>query len=373
MEKYKVAFIGAGMIANSAHLPAIGELAVRMEVVGVQDVRREAAGFMAAKLGVPAFENADEMFERVKPDLAVVTTPNLSHEPLCRLALSRGIHTVCEKPVVLSYREAAGLYETARQSGSHFFAAQTMRFTQDLSSLYEISKMGVLGDIYYCDAEFFRRRGIPKWGMFHMKDQNGGGCFADIGVHMMDALVHLTGAPKLLSVSGCASSRLGASDEQVYLSMEEAGAFAGGVFVPREYHKGEFSVEEFATGLARFDNGLNIQFRVSWAINLPSSEAMQLRIAGTEGGYVLPGHHIYTKLGNYRADIHPTVVDNTRNQKGWGHWEMYRHILDVLDGRCEYMVTEREVLTTALILECFYESARLGREVLARDIAPDYE
>lgn len=368
MKKVKVSFVGSGMIANSAHLPALLALGDAVEIVGVQDTRPEAAAFMAEKLGVPAFASPEEMYDGAQPDLAVITTPNLSHTPLSVQALEHGIGVVCEKPVTLTYKDAQAIYAAAKKSGAPFFPAQTMRFTQDVLSLHEFAGMGTFGDIYFCDIEFLRRRGIPKWGMFHLKEENGGGPFADIAVHMVDALVSLTGTPKLASVVGCAYSKLGAADEEVYLSIEEAGALAGGIFVPREYKKGEFGVEEFSSGLIRFESGMSIQFRVSWAINLPSSETMNLRIAGTKGGYSLADETIYSKLGKYRADIKPTIVDNTCNERGWGHWEMYRHIMDVLAGKCEYAVKEQELLTTSAIIEGYYKSAAEGREVLAEEI-----
>ena len=56
---YRVALIGAGMIANSAHIPAMLDMDGRFTLVGVQDVREEAGRFTARKQGIPYSEDAE--------------------------------------------------------------------------------------------------------------------------------------------------------------------------------------------------------------------------------------------------------------------------------------------------------------------------
>ena len=55
MKKLRVAIIGTGMIANSAHFPALNILRKEglAEIVGVADIREIAAKETAARHGVP--------------------------------------------------------------------------------------------------------------------------------------------------------------------------------------------------------------------------------------------------------------------------------------------------------------------------------
>ena len=370
---YRTVLIGAGMIANSAHIPAMMDLGDRFKLVGVQDVRKEAAQFTAQKYGIPFYKSAKEMLEELKPDLAVVTTPNGSHAELSVLALDMGCHVVCEKPLAMTYQDAKRVYQKASQMKRHFMAAQTSRFGATVSSLFELIEMGILGEIYYCDAEVLRRRGVPKWGMFHMKEANGGGSFADQSVHLIDALVHANQAPKPLTVTGCAYNKITSQREKLYYSNSEAGAYGGEVFKAREYRDDEFGVEEFASAFIRFENGLTMQIKSAWAINLEGKKGAELRLAGTKGGIHIPDIkedelRIYTNMGPYRMSMQPKIVDNTGNKLGWGHWGFYRHVVNVLDGDDEFQVTPREGMITALILEMFYRSCQENREIHVNEI-----
>ena len=62
---------------------------------------------------------------------------------------------------------------------------------------------GKLGDIYYAKGSYIRRRGIPGLGgWFTTKSLSGGGCMLDIGVHVLDRVYWLMGAPEPVAVSG---------------------------------------------------------------------------------------------------------------------------------------------------------------------------
>ena len=102
---YQVGVIGCGMIATSAHIPAIQALEDRMQIVAVADARPEAASVCGERLGVPYYTDVDKMFDECPMDLAVVATPNASHVYYSLKALRRGVNVVCEKPIALKYKD----------------------------------------------------------------------------------------------------------------------------------------------------------------------------------------------------------------------------------------------------------------------------
>ena len=69
--------------------------------------RAERAEKIAKEQGIPAhYTNFEEMLDKEKPDLVSIATPPEHHFPMTMAALSRRIHTLCEKPFALNLDEA---------------------------------------------------------------------------------------------------------------------------------------------------------------------------------------------------------------------------------------------------------------------------
>ena len=368
MKTYKAALVGCGMILNSAHLPAVENLGGRFEIVAVCDERADAAEFTAKKLNVPWYTDTETMLREVPSDILINCTPNAYHKPLTLLGLSMGRHVICEKPVALSLNEINEILAAADKAGKKFFPTQTGRFTNANMTLKKWIDDGLLGKVYFIDLDIVRRRGIPTWGQFHIKEKNLAGAFADICVHHVDALVEYLGNPALVSARTRMCSPISALKEDVQVSAKESGAFGNDVYLPRtDFDIADMSVEEFATGIICLENNITVNFRCSWSLNLP--EKSVTKVAGDQGGVVSPDLEIYKTIGGYQSVITPKVFDNTSNAvSDWGHWVCYEKILDDLDGVAPYPVTREQMRITAQILEAVYTSAELDREVTADEI-----
>lgn len=77
------------------------------------------------------------------------------------------------------------MFDVARQEGKLLFPCQSRRWSPDMDFASDVVRKGLLGKPYFADLSFVRRYGIPTWGMFHMKSENGGGPFCDLGVHFL--------------------------------------------------------------------------------------------------------------------------------------------------------------------------------------------
>jgi predicted dehydrogenase len=366
----KVAVMGSGMIANKAHIPAfkcMGEDRVR--VAAVFDTREEAARGTAERHGIPAwYSDAGSMLAEVKPDLVSVCSPNASHRAMAEMALESGAHVLCEKPVALTYADTKSLFETAKRKGLHIAACQVQRYGGEFATARELAEAGIFGDIYYGEISLIRRRGIPKWGTFHLKESNGGGAFCDLGVHMVDALLWIMGNPMFESIIGMSESRLARREEEIGLvtNLAESGA-PSGVENARPYSPGEFEVEEFAAGSLRVAGAL-INFRISWALNLPPD--FHVSFSGERAGARLPELEVYSTLGRYQSDTRPKIYRGGRYEvcEFPGHYYLVDDFLNFLSGNGPIPVKPEETLNVAAVIDAFYISAREGREVRAEEI-----
>jgi len=167
---FKVAIVGTGMIANAAHLPAWKHIPEDVEVVAVADAEEWRAQETAKRYNVPrAYGDWRQMLAEVKPDIVSVSTPNMYHKEVTIAALKGGAHVLCEKPISTSYQNAIEMFQTAEAAGRYLFVNQSLRFMAPIMASKEIAASGKLGEIYYAETSSLRRRGVPKWGMFHMR------------------------------------------------------------------------------------------------------------------------------------------------------------------------------------------------------------
>ena len=195
-----------GMICNAAHLPALTSLRKRGAVVALRGGHpdRGCTRNSAQRYEIPAWYDDPQkmLLDEVKTRLGEVCTPNRRHN-LSILALRAGANVMCEKPLALTWREAKEMFDVARQEGKLLFPCQSRRWSPDMDFASDVVRKGLLGKPYFADLSFVRRYGIPTWGMFHMKSENGGP-FCDLGVHFLDSLLWMTGNPRVVSVSGSA-------------------------------------------------------------------------------------------------------------------------------------------------------------------------
>lgn len=365
---FRVVVIGAGMIANKAHIPAFQSLGEQVRLVGVADANPEAAQGTAERWGIPGwYTDPEAMIKELQPDLVSVCSPNASHKKMVELALNGGAHVLCEKPLALTYADTKVLFDLAKEKGLGLMACQVMRYNERFAATKELAGDGMFGNIYFSEINLVRRRGIPKWGTFHLKEANGGGAFCDLGVHMIDTVLWLMGGPAFESISGSMASVIARNERDVVTSLAESGAPAG-VNSARPYDPSEFEVEEFAAGSLRVAGGANINFKISWAVNLPPEFRIQL--AGEKAGISLPDMEMYATLGRRQVDIVPRMFGEGRfaHEPFAGHFYLVEDFVAWMRGEGPMPVDPAETLNVAAVIDAFYVSAEAGREVRASEI-----
>lgn len=353
---YKVCIIGCGMIANSAHIPAYKYFDSDFFIGAVCDFNKEIAADTASRHKIPAFyTDAEEMLKKEKPDLVSICAPNFMHCEYTRLALEQGVNVVCEKPLAFSGTEAEELFGIAERKGCILTVCQSMRFTPDRLAAKRIIDEGRIGDIFYGDITRVRRRGIPTWGRFHIKEYSGGGAFADIGVHMIDAILWLMGNPKATSV--CATCGKFFAGETG--TLRESGALTGDVRYKRPFNPDEMDVEDFSSGSILFENNARVNFIVAWASNLP--EASDIRLSGTNGGIMIPQNSFISGVDEIlHFENEPMLFGNKAFP---GHYYLFDNLRNVLKGKEKLIVKPEETINVSKIIGAVYASAEAKKEI----------
>ena len=207
------------MIATQAHIPAWKDQGEFAEIVAVADALEDRARLIADSEGVPnAYGDWRRMLDEQQLDVVVVCTPNSYHKEQSIAALAAGANVLCEKPAATCHDDAMAMFDAADAAGKLLFIGQSARFMHRTRAAKEIVDAGRLGEIYFAETVGMRRRGVPKWGQFHMKEHSAGGTLLDTGVHAIDLLYWLMGNPKVVAVSSATYTKIGNRDEGIVTS-----------------------------------------------------------------------------------------------------------------------------------------------------------
>src|SRR5262245_8918435 len=114
--KMRFGLIGAGAIAQTYAQSFLQSTTAT--VVGVADVRRDAAQALADRLQCPAFDSYQAMVYETECESAVVCTPPVTHPDIACWLLSRRIPVLCEKPLAINPQQARLMVDAAERSAT---------------------------------------------------------------------------------------------------------------------------------------------------------------------------------------------------------------------------------------------------------------
>jgi predicted dehydrogenase len=142
--------IGAGTIAVSAHLPAIGRLHGLVELVAVADVRPAVAEAAATRFGAAAaYGDYRQLLERDDLDLVDICTPEFLHAEQTIAAAAAGKHVLCEKPMAATVAEADAMLDACRRAGVRLMIAHSRRFTPRYQRIRAAIDRGEIGAVRF--------------------------------------------------------------------------------------------------------------------------------------------------------------------------------------------------------------------------------
>ena len=140
-----------------------------LEFVGLCDINPKRAAVARDLVGVscPTFTDFDQMCDRVKPDLVMVTTVDGFHAGYIVNALDRGIDVLTEKPMVIDQAQCQAVLDAERRNKRKITVTFNYRYAPKHQLIKETLLSGEIGRIisvdfsWYLDvihgADYFRR------------------------------------------------------------------------------------------------------------------------------------------------------------------------------------------------------------------------
>jgi predicted dehydrogenase len=147
-DKLRVAVVGAGRWARSAHIPG-WQRDPRVELVALADVDEAAVAEAGRDFGVArTVTDHRELLDDPGIDVIDVVTGNAGHFEISWAALDAGKHVLCEKPVHHDYRETRRAAELARSKGLRTKLGFTFRYAPAVQYAKELIDAGFVGEPY---------------------------------------------------------------------------------------------------------------------------------------------------------------------------------------------------------------------------------
>ena len=355
MKKHRIGIIGCGGIANGKHMPSIHKLA-DCEMTAFCDIIRERAEKAAAEYGTPdaaVYTDYREMLKDETIDSVRVLTQNRLHSAISCDAMRAGKHVLCEKPMAMNYEEALEMLRVQKETGKLLTIGYQHKFDADVLYAKAEAEKGTFGNMYLAKANVMRRRGVPTWGVFTEKSEQGGGSLIDIGTHVLDIALHIMNnyEPAYL---------IGTTYDKLKNNPETANPF--GAWNPEKY-----DVEESAFAQIVMKNGATILLETSWALNTTDVAGVRYMICGDKAGadnymgkFKLNGIN-NDKMYVLEPDLKPSGVNFYEGVSESPAVMEQRVFTDACLGKGSLVTKPEHAAVVTRILEAIYISAETGK------------
>lgn len=287
--KLPLGVIGCGRIAQ-AHLAAIDNLKVDVELVGVADSdekrAKDAKERFGAKISTSRFE---EILNHPEIDALIIALPNHLHHPVTVEASKAKKHILIEKPMALNFSQAREMVEMAKENGVALMVGQSRRFSD---AVFELQRcLPEIGKLFRIQISFLVHFPSPPTNWWKRSEEAGGLVILLQGSHSIDSI--LTWIKKMPVKTCTFSSRLNIqwegedeADILLYFDQGELASVHLSLSTFSEIHeailvgtKGVMKLTEYSTGRP-FGFGYHLDLngkRIYSGEQIPSIYTLQLR------------------------------------------------------------------------------------------------
>jgi predicted dehydrogenase len=326
----RVGVVGAGAIAQLAHLPLLSKMR-GAQLVALCDNDRPKARALADRFDIPdVFTDIEDLLEFDELDAVVVATPNHLHEPHVLAALAAKVHVLCERPLSLTARGVERILTAANRADRKVFVANNHRFRSDVQALDRFLRGGELGKLTGIRAGVYQPR-IRHEGWRARRAEAGGGAFLDQGLPMVDLAMWLADYP---------------APVRVWAHMDRPRGTA---------------VEESALVTLECESGVAFTFDISWAY-VGYDERWWFETLSSRGSARLAPLRVIKELNAKPTDVSPGGAAARESSFNQSYRAELAHFLSVLREETPYEAPADQLLLHKVI-EAAYRSADEGKEV----------
>src|SRR5580700_7175085 len=332
--------LGCGRIAKRhGDLLGGGHIA-GARLVAVCDEVRERADAVAARFGVHAHYELDQLLARNDIDAVSVLTPSGMHPRHAIAVAKAGKHVIVEKPMALRLEDADAMIRACDEAGVKLFIVKQNRFNVPVVKAREALDAGRFGHLVLGTV---RVRWCRDQSYYDQDEWRGtwaydGGVLSNQASHHVDMLEWFFG--DVVSVHARAVTAL--------VNIE---------------------AEDTAVATLKFRNGALGIIEATTAVR-PKDLEGSLSILGEKGTVEIAGFAV-NKIRHWQfaeelasdRDVVEKFSVNPPNVYGFGHQAYYQHVIDCLINQRAALVDGLEGRKSLELISALYESIETGLEV----------
>jgi predicted dehydrogenase len=270
----RIGCLGVGWIGRQRMNCVIESGAAK--VVAVADPDPEAARTAAAESGAEIVDDIGALYD-LPLDGIMIATPSAMHAEQAIAALRARKSVFCQKPLARSAAETAAVLAAARASGRLLAVDFSYRHVAGIPQMRELVQSGAIGQLYAASLVFHNAYGPDKpW--FYDVELAGGGCLVDLGIHLVDLALWVSGARTA--------------------NVIDSACWSGGEALARRDR-----VEDFAYARLGLEGGASATITCSWNLDAGRDAVISADFHGTAGSL---------RLRNENGSFYDFVVERLK-------------------------------------------------------------
>lgn len=342
MERVRIAVLGMNhgfkFASDAARMDGV-------DLVAVADMTDEGRQ-RADQLGVPCFDDYQDLLNQCDLDAVIITLPNQLHRAATELCAKRGLNILVEKPIADTIADAYRMVEVCDYFGVNLLVGHHRRFSNRVRQAQEVIAQNQIGRlvggsllwVLAKDREYF----TAQWRI-----TAGGGPLLINGIHDVD---------NLRFISGLHISR---------------------VFASTRNHIREHVVEDSASVILETREGPTFTYFISDGVPSPWSYEFNMRenpryveyakncyyFFGTTGSLAFPSMELFSYDSGHYGWEHPLTQRRLETERNDPMTDELLHFVDVVRNGTKPLVSGQDGLETLKVIQAITESGRTGKPV----------
>lgn len=183
-KKIRWGILSTGTIAHN-FAKTVRQMDENRELSAVASRTAEKARAFAAEYGISkAYGSYEELAADPEIDAVYIATPHSEHAHDMRLCIEHGKNVLCEKPFTVDAKQAAAIFELAREKHVFIMEAFWTKFIPVYRDMERILKNGEIGEITCLSAQYGYTVS-PTLAVRKLDPHLAGGALLDIGVYTL--------------------------------------------------------------------------------------------------------------------------------------------------------------------------------------------